>query len=498
MKKIISLLTAATMCLCMTACSFWQKTPTAEELIQNGIPVDKYISADMNLNFEADITSEDLGSMTMAMKMILETKVLGGPEAMMMDGSVSAEVLGMKMKEDMKSYVITEGDETTSYDYDSENDRWTYSISDKDDSNSTGLLDFKDYELEDIALEETTKDATEWVVNAKMNMSDNPMLSTMEMDGLIDDNSLSDMKINIVLTYDKKTNLLTSITMTVDGAEADGIEIIEFVLEVKNIEWTDDKVTVPTNVVRDAVPENDIDDSFGGFGDDEYSFDDNTDSSIEGGDYPESYSEFEMPEESEVSESTQEAEYTEVSEENIESTNTLDNVEIKLSSYQPEYGGTEIYILGVNTSDEDKMVEVSVDFYKSGEKIFTNSRYLRMQDDVFSIESLYVTDDFDDVKYTAKEVNTYDDFYLGKDIDVDYIINEDGNITGTITNNTQDTLSYPQVCFAVFDDNMNVIYYEDTYAEADTLSPGENTTFEIFVDSNITNASEVRIYVEAS
>ena len=61
-------------------------------------------------------------------------------------------------------------------------------------------------------------------------------------------------------------------------------------------------------------------------------------------------------------------------------------------------------------------------------------------------------------------------------IDVDYTFGN-GSYSGIITNNTQETISYPEVGFVIWGENKEILEFQDFNAEASELAPGASCKF---------------------
>lgn len=177
-----------------------------------------------------------------------------------------------------------------------------------------------------------------------------------------------------------------------------------------------------------------------------------------------------------------------------EGLNTLeyDNLSFRVYESPLSYGGTEIYILGINQNSSDRSVYVELDYYKDGIKIDDDARYLNLQSGCYDIESLYIEEDYDDIKFKLTNETVYED-YTGNEIDVDYNLSAD-KFFGTITNNTNETISYPIVKIVVWGENRSVAYYEYTYADDTSLAPGETSNFDAYIDYDA-RYSDFNVYV---
>lgn len=158
--------------------------------------------------------------------------------------------------------------------------------------------------------------------------------------------------------------------------------------------------------------------------------------------------------------------------------NALENQNISFRSYEvkDEYGATTVYLVGINTSSKDKAISMDVQFCKNGEIVDDSYRYLNIEEGCYEVTSLYTLEEYDEIKFKL----TGDDSYhklAGSKIDVDYSFGN-GKFFGTITNNTEETIQFPMVKFVIWGPEKNVLYFNDTYAEADELAPGTSSKFE--------------------
>lgn len=190
---------------------------------------------------------------------------------------------------------------------------------------------------------------------------------------------------------------------------------------------------------------------------------------------------FVEPEEDEnpIKESEDETETFEVGNPNMGTSglNSLENKNLNFRAYEvpAEYGGVNVYVLGINTSSEDKSVYVEMQFCKNNQIIDTSSRYVDMEEGCYNIVSSYITEEYDEIKFNLTEETVYNEF-AGSQIDVDYTFGN-GSYSGIITNNTQETISYPEVGFVIWGENKEILEFQDFNAEASELAPGASCKF---------------------
>lgn len=259
-KKIFTILSlSAFSCFALAGCSLFQKPPTAEELIANAYPADmETMKAEMVLEFDGSAMLDKTTSIPMSMKMSADME--SDKETTLMDGELELSIFGMQMKQEMKEYSEEEDGEITKYSWDSESDTWTYTIEDAEDEKESKELDpavFKELTLEEIKKEDTV-----YTVKAKVDMDEISDMMNMDMEDMLsmtgEDIDYDDMKFAIVFTFDKETQHIKSFVIELnDTYKQDGAEITKFALSVKDVEFSNDEVSIPSKVIREAISADD-------------------------------------------------------------------------------------------------------------------------------------------------------------------------------------------------------------------------------------------------
>lgn len=470
-KKIISttLVMGIIMC-CFTGCG---SKVTAESLMDEYVDIvtnAESITLDSNIVLAMSVGDS---STTMELKLDgdLKTAIVREDEENYTSKTKSnmiVSMLGVSEKVKQESYSICEDGEITTYTKDSDEETWTVDYSYQEDVQNE-LDNLKNY-AGTFELERKTQKIgkTEcYVLNGILSGNEN--MEDM-MDELGMDFDADEFILNCTLYMSKEKHEPVRLEMFLDesvaGKEMDfddytmSINELSYVIDISKINTTSD-IKIPDEAMNF------------------YSY---NDSNIDGYDNDDLFTyepETDIPN---VDESETESFEVGNPDSGMNGLTSLENENLTFRAYEQEmdYGGKMIYVLGINKNAEDKSVEVEMKFYKNGVKVDESYRYLDMENGCYNIISTYITEDYDEVKFNIIKSNPYDEL-TGSQIDVDYSFGN-GKFFGTITNNTQETVSYPVVKFVIWGENKEVIEFNDTYADSDTLAPGESARFEGYYD----------------
>jgi len=295
-KKLIALLCAATMASCLTCCGAApeEKAPaapaeqaageveapteeplvdiiepiaeepavpqfdSAEELLEHGLAELADVEA-VDLGLKMDVDAEvpmdefSMNGVTMSIALNLDGTIQSDMHYSAADLTISASMLGMSFDEQMKMYYDHENN--ISYEYDAESDSWTYSISEEenDADELTSILDMDSASFRDVQFGEEEDDYL--VVSAKMDAEKFSEVSGNIMEDMVDLEGAEDTDIDVEVRFDKKTNSIHSMAMTMpEGTEVEGAVInrlsVEYVINALN---DDVQVAIPAEVVEGAV-----------------------------------------------------------------------------------------------------------------------------------------------------------------------------------------------------------------------------------------------------
>lgn len=169
-----------------------------------------------------------------------------------------------------------------------------------------------------------------------------------------------------------------------------------------------------------------------------------------------------------------------------------DNLSFRAYEIPMSYGGTKFYLLGINQNSSDRYVYVEMEFYKNGKQVDSAERYFALEEGCYDVVGTYVEEEYDEVKFKLTNREVYMN-YIGSEIDVDYALTED-DITGTVTNNTQQTVSFPVVHFVVWGNNNSVLFHDYMYVDDNSLAPGETSNFVLYMGEDY-RFSNYSVYV---
>lgn len=468
-KKVISAtLVIGMIAGCLTGCG---SRVTAESLMDEYIDIvtnAESITLDSNIVLAMSVGDS---STTMDLKMDgdLKTALVREDEenyTSKTKTNMTVSMLGVSEKVKQESYSICEDGEITTYTKDSSEDSWTVDYSYQEDMPN---------ELENLeryagAFELEKK--TQKVGKVDCYVLKGQMTGNEEMEEMMDDIGMDfegdEFLLNATLYISKEKHEPVRLEMYLDESVAGKeLDFDDYTMSINELSYIID-ISKINSTSEIKVPEEAL--NF-------YSY---NDSNIDGYDDDDlfTYPSEENPE-------------TEIDTESFEVSNpdsgmtgltSLENENLSFRAYEQEmdYGGKMIYVLGINTSNKDTSTDVQMTFYKNGTKIYETSRYLDLEEGCYDIVSVYMTDEYDEIKFNLVKSSLYEEL-AGSQIDVDYSFGN-GKFFGTITNNTQDTISYPMVKFVIWGPNKEVLEFNDTYAEAYDLAPGESSSFESYYD----------------
>lgn len=265
LKRTISGALCAVMLMgCMTGCSLGEKV-TAESLMENAFPKDMSgLDADIDMSFACEMEMEDLGmSGTMEMALGLDSNLKATEEAGYMSGEMKIKMLGMSVDQPMETYFDYENG--VSYNYDKTTDSWSSKKIDKSSGSGIQPLDVEDFD--DLELKNTKSG---YQVSAALDYDSltDLMGSGIETTGdFADMGDFSDMEMTAVFDFAKDKSL-SSIEITAEPGKMDQVDLSEFTLKITINEMGDSiEVSIPKDVVENALPEDDADAEDGLLGD---------------------------------------------------------------------------------------------------------------------------------------------------------------------------------------------------------------------------------------
>lgn len=271
-KRILSLLTCITiLSTLVTGCG--AKVPTAEELLQNAWGSDEVTSADMimKIDLEAKIDMSELTGEDTAMNMAIDADidVKNSENISYMDGSIDINILGMDTTKPIKSYIEKDDNTYTMYEYDSEDDCWYI---EEDSSvnmiNTESIASIDENIFENLTMDEVSKNSTEYVLRGSISYKDFAKTMDIDMNELmgganVDDINIDDFKFDTVITFNKETKLIESITFNIDtdsintedteaGAKFTKFELAFLINQINGVD-----ISIPKEVIDNATTKTD-------------------------------------------------------------------------------------------------------------------------------------------------------------------------------------------------------------------------------------------------
>lgn len=271
-KKLVGLMLVMTMVFTsLTGCSFGV---TAESLIDNALKDVENMECEMNMSIQMEVS---VSGMSVEMGMKVSADMETSKEVAHTTTTVSMDMLGMEMEEEVENYAVVDGDTVITYTYDSNYDKWYYEESDYDEDDEQELSSdmFKDIEMEKTDDGYVVTGLVEDVEEVLGDASD----ATTEalIDGLKDVDVIATFNFN----KDKEIEAL-SIVFDVDEDEEYEIEDLgsvsisemEISIEYKSLDA--DEVELPKDVKNNAVEASELtSDSYGDY-EDVYAVDEDT------------------------------------------------------------------------------------------------------------------------------------------------------------------------------------------------------------------------------
>lgn len=445
-----------------------EKAPTPEELFQNAFPEGKELSADLSLALEAEMDMGGLfgtggsdSGMTMSMSVSMDGHVNQQGGIVHMDGQMAASFFGMSVDEPMDEWQEQHQDGTVDkYSFDSETGTWTVSHETASVSAGSDVMGIDCSRLEGLTLKDTDKKSGLWAVTGQLPMDAMGMMQGDGFDSLgLEDGAADIPGASFLATFDRKSYEMKSMTITMDGYEADGVKVTKFLVEIKNMAFGDGTMAVPANIKEGAVE----DSGFGGSG---WGTDLDSGYGIEDGE----------PEAAWINS----VDFT--SEGMLGAVGALSGgAELQaFSSYDPLSGATYLYLMCLNTGN----VPVA--------------GYLGWQDgndpDISDYAYVYVPagryDVADFVFYEGELpdaanlwIETFDPWeeLVSDGIALTGAWNrEDQMVSGSIANNSGKDIDWVKVKAVFFRGNGEIAYMASDYADPSQLSDGEEGTFQIW------------------
>lgn len=268
MKKICTIIaTSLLMTVIFTGCSFGENKVTAETLLENPFKTDRIDSIDTDVRIDmafdmdmGELLNEENANQTSKMnaEISADCKIQVTKDVDYMTGKVCIDVFGVTQEQNIKTY--TDLKNGVIYEYNSDAKTWTKSDVTENTFDVSILTDLSEKFAEMVESPELKKpekeDAT-YIVTGNINMSGLTDLLKNNMTDVSDEIDLSDAKTDIILEFDKESNRLNKITFTLDTDSIDvetlGISLTTFKVEVAINEINDIDVTIPENVIGNAI-----------------------------------------------------------------------------------------------------------------------------------------------------------------------------------------------------------------------------------------------------
>lgn len=261
----------------LAGCTKKEPIPIAETLMEQAFDAEKMESGDVDLKILLSATMESQetegisisgGSINIGMDM----NVAFDEDTAKMSGTVDVSLLGMNVKTDMESYSQKFEEGTITYTKDVESGEWTKDITDMvdDEKSSLSIRDvMKDFDVSifsDMKLQEVQDDDKEYVVTSVISkekvekMMENETYQEMMGEfGFDDDADASNVSFDVKATFDRETESLKSVEFNVnmDEISEEDVVIDDFKIKLSINKQGDTEVTVPEDIVKNAVEEDD-------------------------------------------------------------------------------------------------------------------------------------------------------------------------------------------------------------------------------------------------
>lgn len=248
MRKLLTFLCVGALVASIAGCG--KKAPTSDELLAK--PFGEESAETIKANIKVNISVKGDKGSSGVQSTIAYTY---GEQSQYMEGTVVTDVMGQSVETSTKAYrVKDESGSWLTYDFDADNNVWTYQI----DMESTGseFLDLLKLDTSLVSNAEVKKSGDTVTMTGKIETS---FIEGMNFTGDIDITSIPYLVFTGV--YDAKTNVIKSMTITVPAdVEQEGTV---FNIAVDSIEVNVPAVTLPDEVKSTAV-EATGDDTYGG------------------------------------------------------------------------------------------------------------------------------------------------------------------------------------------------------------------------------------------
>lgn len=517
MKKSVALLTATTMSMSLlTGCSLFK--PTAESLLEGCTKkMAKVETMDFDVTMDFGMSMSN-GSEEAEINFDLLMEALYQKKAedeynVQADMGMEIEMLGMSQSTEAESYIVGKGDTVTTYTKAEDADEWVKEEKDKEESDSMDF-DFTSLIGQLTLAEETVmEDGKEcFVLEGDVEDNDmNSLLENMDMDGLAEE----DMKVHMVMKVDKKEKLPISMTMSVDEEVLDNmfseeelaafgdvsVEIDKFeVAIIFNEIGGDITVDVPEEVLdaKEASDDDNDSEAFNFFnspsGDSADDADDLDDMSEDDADDLDDLLDDEADDLDDTLADDEEDLDDTLEDDTDDLDDSLEDIEVEedsISKEDFEAAGYEcqefssedgVYLLVANNNSSTKDVEVYAYFKKGDDIVDWSYEGMTMEGGSEQVVDFASSDDYDSIMYTFVERDTEGYKLVGEDLVITYDIDEEGHVTGTITNNSNKTISYAQAHVVLMNKDNEVIEHEYAFAEETEMEPASTQNFEMYID----------------
>lgn len=265
MKKKGFIVLAFVMLLSLLSVGCGTKIPTAQELVDNGfatLPTDKS-NVTLEVIMDMSASSDALGeSISVGIYMEMELDIKSTAEVSYSYGDIYMEMFGLEVNQSSESYVdMKEG--------------ITYTLTDKtwykEKISDEELLDVSEDKINKLRSEAFTdlvlvenedKESTEWVVTGIIDYSNIMEALGSQMSDLAGDSvetsSLSELRLQVEMTYDKETQKLKSMKCSCSEENLDEMSTNSVTYEAYEFTYiihdTDDLVVeVPEDVKTSAI-----------------------------------------------------------------------------------------------------------------------------------------------------------------------------------------------------------------------------------------------------
>lgn len=484
-KVTAVIMTAAMAMATMTGCG----KPTVESLTKAYVEsLNEAKTADMTMGMKFTMKISE-GDQSLDMDMDMKGDILYEMEdkdnfkaSMNMDMGMS--LMGMSEEVKMESYYVAEDGEVTAYSKEDGASEWTkeedveFSVISSEESDAEELIEL--LTLEEETVEEAGKEC--YVLKGTVTGEDVPAFGE---DAMGMDFDTEDLKFDVTIKMDKKEKKPVQLLFEVDEeafteamkdsmAESFGsaeVEVEKFEISI-DINSLDEKVKldIPEEVF-DAKEAEGLDDLLDGL--DEESGDEQIDN---------------VPvDEDDDTDAEDDADDASDSGDETVSLEKLETMgfDVEIYKYDNEYGNDHVALI-TNNNNNNKTVDGYALYIKGDEVVAKEEGYLHVEAGQTGIMYFFGDDidsDYDSIEYEFEQydMSEFQDEPMGSQLEATIEIDDEGNITGEIKNNSDKTVTYPYVEILFFDRHGTLFYQKSTYTDAEKLAPGESSPISTYV-----------------